>query len=134
MASHFKIDNSKSDKKDRLHINFDKKEITGNITVMNFVDHNHHICYIPTLKISSYGDTKKEALDRLIHEVIDDYFDNLFSLNKEQLDSELRRNGWLKNKLFSKRFLSKSFVDKDGILKDFNLPKETKIETTVLAA
>ena len=40
----------------------------------------------------------------------------------------------LKNKLFSKRFLSKSFVDKDGILKDFNLPKETKIETTVLAA
>lgn len=134
MAIQFKPDNSKSNEQDSLHINFDKRQLTGTIKVMNFEDHGHHICFVPSLKISSYGDNKKEALDRLINDVLDDYFQNLFTLSKEAFEAEMRRVGWKKNRFFSKRFLSESFVDSDGVLRDFNLPKETKIETTVLAA
>lgn len=87
---------------------------------------------MPSLNLSAYGETAKEATDRLVHEVLDDFFENLLALKPEQANNELRKLGWTRNKLFKKQFRSNSYVDRNGVLKNFNLPEETKIETAVV--
>jgi len=129
----FKISDQKNEK-DSLHFNFGNKEISGNLTIHYFVDHGHHICYVPSLQLTSYGDSKEEAFNRFINEVLEEYFKILFNLDKGLIDAELKKVGFTRNKFFTKRFLSNTFIDKDGILRDFNLPKETIIETSALAA
>jgi hypothetical protein len=41
---------------------------------------------------------------------------------------ELRKLGWVPNKIFKKKLSNQAYVDKDGILKNFNLSAETEIK------
>jgi hypothetical protein len=82
--------------------------------------------------LSAYGDTCEEVTDRLFKEVLDDFFENLLALSPEQANQELEKLGWFRSKLFKRQFKSNSFVDRNGVLKNFNLPEETKVETTVV--
>lgn len=71
-------------------------------------------------------------MDRLFKEVVDDFFENLLALSPERVAVELEKLGWSRSKLFKKQFESNLFVDRNGVLKNFNLPEETKVETSVV--
>ncbi len=118
--------------KNTLHIDFHTRRVKGNLTVHRFLDNGHFVCYVPTLNLSSYGDNGEEAMDRLMKEVLNDFFENLTSLSVDVANSELKKLGWKRNKTFKRRFASDSYVDKDGVLRNFNLPKETKIDTSLV--
>ena len=118
---------------DSLRLQFGRhKNATGVFTVHRFKDHDHNVAYIPSLNLSAYGDNYEEAMDRLFKEVLDDFFENLLTLSPEQANHELEKLGWSRDKLFKKQFKSNSFVDRNGVLKNFNLPEETKVETAVV--
>lgn len=114
-------------KPDHLAINYSEGTAKGLLRVFEFQDHGHHVAYIPTLNLSSYGDTPEEASERLWSVVIPDFFAHLTELSQDDGTKELKKLGWFRNKFFHKRFQAGSYVDKDGILKNFNLPKETEV-------
>lgn len=97
------------------------------INVADFVDHGHVVVYAPSLKISVYGATKDEAVKMLFEEVLVDYFQNLFQLKESELTKELAKYNWERSRILKKRYSNSSYVDAEGILKNFNLPKETPI-------
>ncbi len=134
MVTRFTVDKVRPKGNDSIHINFDKQRVTGRLTTHYFIDNGHHICYIPSLGVTSYGESEQEALERMMHDIVDDLFTNLVELSPDKADIELQRMGWQKNKWFGKRFLAKSFIDKDGVLKNFNLPAGTEVKTQVLTA
>lgn len=118
---------------DKLHLNFGaRKRASGTLTVHKFQDNGHFVAYMPSLNLSAYGESEKEACDRLVKEVLDDFFGSLWELSPEQANGELEKLGWTRSKLFKKRFTSNSYIDRHGVLKNFNLPEETKVDTAVV--
>lgn len=114
-----------------LSIHKSKKAVKAIFRIYNLKEGDTFITYIPSLEASGYGNTKKEADDMLL-EVIDDLFDNLFELKVDQMEAELRKLGWHQDKMFNKRFENTSYVDADGILKNFDLPETTEIEMNMM--
>ncbi len=121
-------------KPDNLQLHFGRpRRARGTFTIHTFEDHGHHVAYLPSLNLSAYGDSEQEARDRLLSDVIDDFLDHLMDLKPEKITLELQKLGWSRNRMFKKQFKSNSYVDRDGVLKNFNLPKETKVDTRVVA-
>lgn len=119
---------------DSIHLHFGRpKRANGSFTVHTFRDHDHTVAYLPSLNLSAYGDNAEEAINRLFSEVLDDFLDNLMGLKPEKINKELEKLGWSRNLFFKKQFKSNSYVDRDGVLKNFNLPEETKVDTQVVA-
>ncbi len=99
---------------------------------VTFDDHGHVIIYVPSLNISAYGDTFEEAQE-MLEVALDDFCETLYSLPEPQRTEELKKYGWNRNPLFKKKFeISDSFVDKEGLLKNFELSDDTKVEETFL--
>lgn len=119
---------------DSLQISFSSKKVKGSFRVYYFMDHDHFIAYMPSLQLTGYGDNRKEAVDMLFDVVLDDFRENMLELPIEKANTLLISLGWKRNKLFHKKFSTTSFVDKEGVLRNFNLPLETKIESEVLTA
>lgn len=118
---------------DRLNIHFSEpRSASGQLNVLKFRDHDFAVCYIPSLNLSAYGDTHKEALERLFQEVFKDFIDSLTLLGNDRGTKELEKLGWKRNQLFKKRFVSESYIDKAGVLKNFNLPNGTPVESEVV--
>ena len=133
MNSSYQIDEAnKGSREDKLHIDFQGKNAKGTFTVHSFVEEGHFISYLPSLNLSAYGNTKEEATERLFKEVFDDYMKNVLNLKPERILKELFKLGWAKNPFFNKR-LTNSYIDKEGVLKNFNLPEETPIHTSVVS-
>lgn len=119
---------------DYLQLHFSRpRRAKGSFTVHTFKDSGHTIAYLPSLNLSAYGDSDEQALERLLKEVLDDFLDGLMQLTPERAKLELEKLGWSRSTLFKKQFKSNSFVDRDGVLKNFDLPEETKIDTRVVA-
>lgn len=119
---------------DNLQLHFGRpKSAKGTFTVHTFQDNDHTVAYLPSLNLSAYGDNAEEARDRLFKVVLDDFLENLMDLSPEKVNKELQALGWSRSKLFKKQFKSNSYVDRDGVLKNFNLPEETKVDTRVVA-
>lgn len=119
---------------DSLQISFSSKKVKGSFRIYYFMDHGHYIAYMPSLQLTGYGDNRKEAVDMLLDVVLDDFCENMLELPIEKANNLLSSLGWKRNKLFHKRFSTASYVDKEGVLKNFNLPLETKIESEILTA
>lgn len=100
---------------EELHINKVKENIKACLRVIKYIDKEtkHHVSYIPSLEISGYGNTRKEATE-MLHFSLDEYFAFLISCPETKMQKELRELGWLKNKDYSK-----AYVDISGNLKDF---------------
>ncbi len=119
-------------KLDTLNLNFNKSIAKGTFLLHIFEDHGHFVGYMPSLNLTAYGDSPNEAGERLLKEVCDDYFRNLMALGRDGAERELAKLGWKKRPLFGKQFTSDCYVDKEGVLKNFNLPEETKVDTKVV--
>ncbi len=120
-----------SSSKELIKINFKKRHFEGRICVFDFIDNGHHIAYMPSLNLSGYGDSEHEARQLLMDFVVKDFLEGLFTLSEHKINEELKKLGWERS-LFFKEF-SKSYVDKDGVLREFNLPAETQIESQLMS-
>jgi len=85
---------------------------------------------IPSLNISGYGDSEKEAVQDLEYNV-EQFCNDLFFLDATNRILELKKLGWTKHQYFKKRY-SPAFVDENGVLQNFDFPKEVK--KTILEA
>ncbi len=113
-----------------LVINKSKGKIKATFRVFHILDGNFKVAYIPALNLSGYGKSDENAYD-MLKEVLSDYFGSLVSLRKDQLLSELGKYGWTAG-FFAKQFTNNTYVDKDGVLKNFELPKDTPIVEKIL--
>ncbi len=89
------------------------------------------VSIIPSLTISGYGKTEREAVSDLYYNITI-FCNDFFSVTDEQRRGELNSLGWVLNKFFKKKY-SKSFIDENGILQNFDFPekvKRTVLETT----
>lgn len=86
---------------------------------------------VPSLELSGYGATEKKAQEMLKFS-IQDYCNYLLDLPQHKLEAELSKLGWSHNKIKQKEY-SKSFIDANGQLKNFNAVGD-HVETGVLSA
>ena len=89
------------------------------------------ILYIPTIKIFGKANTlelAKENLDATANK----FLRKLLKLSWPKVAIELKNLGWEQNKHKKKNF-SKAYIDKDGILIDFEIPVEDRIVQTKTA-
>jgi hypothetical protein len=110
-----------------------KTTIVVNVTAFNFLDKDtqSHIFFIPSLDISSYGETIEEATEMLKFS-LNDFCKFLLGLTPERRKLELSNLGWKKNYFFNKQF-SKAYIDANGVLKNFNIEENSlKIEHLTL--
>jgi hypothetical protein len=103
------------------------KEIRGQVKAVFFNEGDFVIYYIPSLNLSAYGKTYSEAEDMMKNAVLRDFCHNLISKPKAFVFSELAKLGWTRDKIFRKDLSKTSFIDKEGILREFDLDKDTVI-------
>ncbi|OIN59970.1 hypothetical protein [Arsenicibacter rosenii] len=112
---------------DFIRLSFHDKKGHGKFKVFTFEDNGFQIAYIPTLDLSSYGDTPKEAIDSLLRVVMGEYFEQLIAAGPTEAYNELKKYGWAKDRIFPKKYKSTAHVDKYGVLRNFSLAEDTKI-------
>jgi len=112
---------------EKLKISYKQKRGTGIFRIVEFEDHGSHIIFIPSLNLSSYGDTPEEAMKMMGDVVLEDFFETLFSQNESSVYEHLKNLGWKKSGIYPKELSHDVHIDNDGILKNFNLSTETKI-------
>lgn len=115
-----------------LKINKSKGTIQGILKIFNIQEDTGIVLYIPTLNMSAYGDTSDEALE-MLKEILDDYFISIMDIRTEAMLKELKKYGWQVHSIFKKRLENHTYIDRDGILKNFELPKETVIKESMLS-
>lgn len=101
--------------KDTVRIKNNK--VTCNLNVYNGKQGDYFIYFCPSLNISGYGKTRKEAEDFLKVE-IGVFCEDLHSMHYKEKEVFLSSLGFKKETFASKNF-SKSFVDENGKLQDF---------------
>lgn len=93
---------------------------------VSFVDGDHTIIYIPSINVSAYGSNFEEA-DEMMKVSIHEAMLAFNRLSHAELIAQLKSYGWERN-VFYKTDLSKSaHIDKEGILRDFELSEETHL-------
>lgn len=111
-----------------LKINIPGRHIAGTLNVDTFKDGDFYISYVDAFNLTGYGDTQEEA-NELLNEVLKDFCEGLFTLTEAQVVKALSGFGWKRSAIFKKEFAKDVHVDKEGILRNFNLPAETKVES-----
>jgi len=116
-----------SQQPDTFQMDLKKRRAKCRLWVMYFMDHGQHVAYIPSFQVTGYGDSQDEAMHMVFDDVLSDVFEHLVEMTPDHIAKELAKYGWKHDKVFKKNYSKAAYVDKDGILKDFNLPKDTEI-------
>jgi len=118
---------------DSLRIDPNKRNIKAYIGILKFVDKDtlQWVYYMPALDITGYGKTEEKASEMLKFS-IGELFNHLLSLSSKRLQVELSNLGWKRNYFRNKEY-SKSYVDIDGELQNFNAI-DNKVERLSLVA
>ena len=109
-------------KKEKLRLG--PSSIEGILHVYSGQQGDHMVSIIPSLNVSGYGNTERDAFESL-KENLHTLFEDLFSVNDVLRRSELRSLGWVNDNIFKRR-LSRSFVDENGVLQHFDHPDQVK--------
>lgn len=118
-------------KKQTLSINKRKKKIKARVNLFFITDGEFKVAYIPALNLTGYGKNNKEALE-MLNEIGGDYFQSLVETTQAKIQSELSKYGWKKGTFkFNKQFENTTYIDKDGVLRNFKLPEGTPIEESM---
>lgn len=107
-------------REEKLQVNKPAGKIHGGMAIIRFQDKDtkQFISFCPSLDISGYGLTKEKAFEMLRFS-ISEYFGYIIKLPLNEIEEELNKLGWKRNRLFRKQY-SKSFVDINGELQNFN--------------
>jgi len=130
-ANHMETENMKPEIiLETLHLKLGKKmkRAKANLFVYEFEDNGFFISYNQSLQLSAYGKTQAEAEKRFAEEVFPDFCEHLTELSEDQIFAELKKLGWKRSPFFKKELSNTAYVDREGILKNFNLPTETKVK------
>lgn len=85
------------------------------------------VCISPSLNVSSYGKTLKEAKEGFV-ENMTTFVEDVLELDFVSRDKMLRSMGWVKGKILKKQF-SKAFVDSDGMLQGLESPQILSLDS-----
>ena len=99
------------------------------IIIFKDKDTNQYVISVPSLNITGYGSTKKRAMEMLKFS-FDDFNMNLIRMPIGNISALLRKLGWKRSQLHNKNF-SKSYIDINGELKNFNVV-DNKVESEIL--
>ena len=117
-----------------LKLDIKKKSGKGRFKVVEFTDNGHFVTYIPSLNLSASGQNKEEARKMMGDLILKDFFENLLELPESRVYDELQVLGWKRNKFFKHDLSKDVHIDREGILKNFNLSEETKLEEYLVEA
>ncbi|MCH1472722.1 MAG: hypothetical protein L7V85_02300 [Bacteroidia bacterium] len=112
---------------DTIKFDFKKGIYRCSCVVYLFKDGNSQIAYAPSLQVSGYGDTLTDAME-MLDSTMNNYFQNMLEAGQKETVQELTHNGWVSSSIFKKQFHNSSFVDTLGVLRNFDLPEDTKIQ------
>lgn len=111
-----------------LQLSRTKKYAKANLFVYEFEDNGFFVSYNKSLELSAYGKTKEEAKRMFTEVVFPDFCSNLVQLPESKIFAELKQLGWSRSPFFKKELSNVAHIDKEGILKNFNLPEGSEIE------
>ena len=105
-----------------------KNGLTLGVKVLQFKDKetNQFVTYIPSLEISAYGNSKDIAKEMFEHE-LKSFCRYLLSLSTKKAYEELIKLGWKRQEYANKNY-SHAYIDKDGVLQNFNIDIEEVVE------
>ncbi|MFD2599862.1 hypothetical protein ACFSQ3_12965 [Sphingobacterium corticis] len=112
---------------DKEYLKLGSKSIKGHVRAVSFEEGDFIIFYIPSLNLSSYGRTDEEAELMMKDSVLPDFGHALMTKPKALVFRELKKLGWERNRLFEKDLSKKAHIDKEGILREFELDEDTVI-------
>lgn len=125
----FKVSQTKGDQAEfNEEIKLSSHSITGKLKCFTGEQGEYWVSIIPSLNVSGYATTEKESIEDLKFNLLV-FCEDLFNVDENIRKAELRKLGWTINKFFKKQF-SKSYVDDNGILQDFDYPE--RVKTSIL--
>ena len=124
---------SESSTESLLEIDFSSKQVRLAVVGFTFSDHGYTIIYLPSLNLSAYGNSEEDAKTMLSEIVLDDFCENLVALSAVDAHEFLGKLGWTSLSKNSQNFSNSAFVDKDGVLRNFDLPEDTPILEQVVS-
>lgn len=89
-------------------------KVNINVLTVSGKDGEYFVMISPSLLVSGYGSTEKEAKESFT-ENMELFCKDLMSLSQEQRDLELKKLGFAKERFHNKNF-SKAYVDENGVL------------------
>jgi len=98
--------------------------LRGTLNMYSGISGEYWVSIMPSINTSGYGLTEEESVDDLKMNV-DIFLKYLFSLTDARRQVELRKMGWAKNRYFKRKY-SNTFVDKEGLLQNFDDPNSVK--------
>lgn len=84
------------------------------------------IFYVPSLKVTGYGNSDEEAIKSL-KVGLDAFCEDVYDMKPKERKDYLVELGWNQHRRKNKKFLY-AYIDKEGILQNFDTPKEVKEE------
>lgn len=105
-------------------IKLNPKRVQGRFLNFTGKSGGHWVSIIPSLNVSGYGESEEEALEDSEYN-LKVFFKDLYELSPLQRDIELKKMGWSQNKIFKKKY-SSTYVDENGVLQNFDSPKQVK--------
>lgn len=106
---------------ERLSVNFSKGRLKARLNAMSFMEGDSYIIYLPSVKISAYGDTLDEAKE-MIEVCLEEFSKDIIKLNSKVGMDYLRGLGWKEESYFKKRMIALSTTSFEDIKKEFDLP------------
>jgi hypothetical protein len=76
------------------------------LNILGFEDHGHVIAYIPSLKLSGYGETSHDAREMVLDVVLKDFLETITGLPEAAAQEEMNKLGWQKSNLPGEKFRS----------------------------
>ncbi|MCZ2480056.1 hypothetical protein [Aquirufa nivalisilvae] len=86
---------------------------------------DYWVSIIPSLNISGYGKTEEDSNEDLNYNV-KVFCHDMFAADENSRIQELKKLGWVRGGLLKKQY-SKSFIDSDGVLQNFDHPEDVKV-------
>lgn len=117
---------------DGLRINKRKGFMEARLRAFRFLDKDtkQFVIYIPSLEVSGYGQTEKEA-DEMIRFSLNELMQHLVKLPLNKINDELVSLGWKRNAFHNKEF-SNAYIDGEGVLQGMNVGSSVQ-ELTLVA-
>lgn len=114
-----------------IKVDKSKGRVNRHLTMIFYKDQDSVIAYLPSLIISGYGDSEKEAA-QMVTTTVEEYFRSLLPQPLSVITNELKQYGWMQKKYLKKQFIPTAFIDPAGILRQFDLPKEAFLKEELL--
>ena len=120
---------------DTIQIQYGKNEksLNGLFKAIEFENDGFVVIYLPSLKISAYGKSREEADLMMKEVVIKDFCETLMAQKLDKILADLHALGFKKRGFFKTEMSKSAHVDKEGILRDFDLAENTQFKESMLA-